>query len=219
MFAEKAYIELFGQQDCPYKIELKYSGKFSGYNANVKMQGKKISFNLSSAWKGVDEEIQIGLLQSLLCKIFKKKTETMNIKLYHGFLKNIHVALPKKDCEPELLESFNTVNERFFSGSMDISSIQWGNESTRLFGSYDYGTDTIKLNPLLSGKKHLLDYVMFHEMLHKRHKFSSSCTRTFHHTPAFRKEENMYPGKKELEKELSGLTKNRKRLTKLFHWF
>ncbi|MFW6013641.1 MAG: hypothetical protein ACOCQG_00545 [Candidatus Nanoarchaeia archaeon] len=219
MLSEKAYKELFDTEDCPYKITLKYSGKFSGYNANVKMRGKYISFGLSSEWKGIDDDIQIGLLQNLMCKIFKKNIDTINIRLYHGFLKNVHVALPKQVCEPELSESFRRVNEKFFSGSMDISCLKWGNKSARLFGSYDYGTDTIKINPLLQGKVHLLDYVMYHEMLHKKHKFSSSNTRTFHHTPEFKRDENMYPGKKELEKELSCLDKTKIRATKLFHWF
>lgn len=219
MLGERAYKELFDVDECPYSIFINYSGKFKGYNANVKMRGKNIIFGLSKAWSGVDNDIQVGLLQSLLCKLFKKKADTINIKLYYGFLKNVHVAIPKSEAEPELSDSFERVNERFFSAGMDISNLRWGNKSARLFGSYDYGTDTITINPLLRGRTHLLDYVMFHEMLHKKYKFKASRSRTQHHTPEFKKEEERYPGKKELEKELRSLNRSLKRSINFFHWF
>ncbi len=219
MSVQKAYSDLFGDGGSSYNLFVSYSGKFKGYNSNVRMWGKNIKFNLSKNWINIDEEIKIGVFQSLLCKLFKEKKETVNIRLYHSFLKNVHLSVPKENSEGELLNSFRRVNQKFFSDLMDECNLKWGRKALRQFGSYDYGTDTITINPILKGKSHLLDYVMFHEMLHKKFKFRSSSGRNYHHTSEFRKHERAYPERKFLENELTLLNSTRKKYTNLSYWF
>lgn len=218
---EKAYRELFGNEP-KYAMGLRYSAKFKGYNANIKQQGRKIILSLSRNWESVDEDIQLGILQSLLCKLFKCKKNTVNIDMYTRFLQNVHVAIPQSESEPELRESFHRVNEEYFNGLMDIASLQWSNNSVRCFGSYDYGIDTIKINPALKNRPYLLDYVMYHEMLHKRFKFKARNNKSYHHTKEFREAENKYPRKKELERELGLLAKKlqyKNKFINLLDWF
>lgn len=220
--AEKAFSELFPEKTNNYQMNLRYSAKFTGYNANVRQSGRKLIFSLSRKWETIDEDIQMGIIQSLLCKLFRVNRTTMNLEMYNNFLKNVHVSIPESDSEPELKESFERINDRFFDGTMVIASLIWSNKSKRCFGSYDYGTDTIKINPLLSGHAHLLDYVMYHEMLHKRFKFNVNNNRSYHHTKEFRQAEDMYPEKDSLEKELSRIANGRQRRKKcvnLFDWF
>ncbi len=219
MLGLKAYLELYDVQETSYSFNVVYSGKFKGYNANVRMRGRNITFSLSREWKNVDEDIQLGLLQVLLCKLFKVKKNTINMNFYHGFLKNVHSTIPKNMDDPELRDSFERINAEFFKGLLNESNLRWAGNSKRIFGSYDYGTDTITINPVLKGRPRLLDYVMFHEMLHKKFKFKNSFNRTLHHTPEFKKEEERFPDKKQLDKELSMLNSGNKKKRKLFHWF
>ncbi|MGM5483187.1 MAG: SprT-like domain-containing protein [Nanobdellota archaeon] len=205
---ERAYFELFGKPGM-YNFTLKYSGKFNGYNGNVKKLGKKISFSLSRKWQDIDEEIQLGILQSLLCKLFKVNIMTSNIEMYNNFLKNVHIALEKKESDPELEESFERVNEWFFHSTMEISRLKWSRKAKRCFGTYEYGTDIIRINPILSKKPELLDFVMYHEMLHKKYKFNVKNNRSFHHTREFKEAENRFPRKRELEKELAELSRKK----------
>ena len=69
-----AFEDLFPDKDIDdYILKIKYTDRFKPYNANVKYTQNSFVFNLSKKWKRVSREIQIGLLQELLLKIFKTK--------------------------------------------------------------------------------------------------------------------------------------------------
>ena len=85
---EQAYKELY-QEDASRSLILKYSGRFKGYNANIRMTHSDITVNASRQWKGVSPDIQKGLLQELLVRLFKTKNQTINMDLYHHFIKKI----------------------------------------------------------------------------------------------------------------------------------
>ena len=50
----------------------------------------------------IDDEIKIGLIQSLLLNMFKKKTNPPNIELYNNFVKNIPILTVKTQNNPQL---------------------------------------------------------------------------------------------------------------------
>ena len=213
---KKAIGELYSE--FPYETKLKYSGRFKPYRANVRLRGEDIQFNLSKKWKTVSKEIQSGLIQELLLKIMKKKlkslrTNTQNIELYNIFMKKIHIAVPKVDIDPVLEESFDRVNSGYFYGLLDKTNLKWCNASFSKLGSYEYGTDTINIsNVLRDVDRELLDYVMYHEMLHKKHKFTKKGNRSYHHTSEFKRDEKEFENSKLIEKRLSRLLV-RKRLS------
>ena len=192
---KESVVELY--DSFPYTLKKKYSGKFRPYNANIRLRGSELTVNLSREWKGVSKDIQKGLIQSLLLKVLKKRLDakvekTQSIELYHIFLKKVHIAAPLEVEDDVLLESFQRVNSAYFNGMMDDTSLRWGKSSFRKLGSYEYGSDTITLSTLLQSDTLLLDYVMHHEMLHKKHKFVANKTRSFHHTAAFKKDEKKF---------------------------
>jgi hypothetical protein len=51
------------------------------------------------------------------------------------------------------------------------------------------------ISSAMKDDEHLLDYIMHHEMLHKKHKFNHSVSRTHSHTPAFRADEAKFNDK------------------------
>jgi len=215
--ASEAFKGLFPEMEFDYDVKIKYSRKFSDYNANVRYRGKNLWFGLSYKWKSVSREIRIGLIQSLLLKVLKEKKSTTNIDLYNMFLKNVHISAPKYTTEPFLEESFNRVNENFFYGLIEKPNLAWTNSINKL-GSYEYGTDTISISPILKNRKEALDYVMYHEMLHKKYKFRHKKGRNYHHTKEFRKKEKEFPDAEKLEQELKGLiTKNK--VKRFFRFF
>ena len=206
--AELAYVELYPGKGIDYKISIRYSKQFKPYNANVKRLGNSLTFHLSKDWKKISNEIQIGLIQELLTKILKDKKKTMNMELYNLFMKNIHLAVPKTKTEPVLEASFNRNNEMFFSGMMDIPNLQWGTDSTGKLGCYEYGSDTVTISAIFqNAPKELLDYVMYHEMLHKKFKFQNKNGRTLHHSPEFKRMETKFPNRDLIEKEISKLAR------------
>lgn len=210
---KQAVDELYSE--FPYVYSVKYSGKFKPYRANVKLRGDNIQFNLSKKWKGVSKEIQIGLIQELLLKIMKKRlrplrTKTSSIELYNIFMKKVHIAAPKTEIDPILEKSFDRVNDRYFNGFLDKTNLKWGSASLSKLGSYEYGSDTIVISKVLEEDYELLDYVMYHEMLHKKHKFTKNKSRSYHHTSAFKKDEQAFENSALLDKRLKRLLVKRR---------
>jgi predicted metal-dependent hydrolase len=76
-------------------------------------------------------------------------------------------------------------------------------------GSYSFNSDAIKFNPVLMKDSEALDYVMYHELLHKKLKFRSESGRSYHHTPEFKELERRFPNASQIEKRLKMMTSPR----------
>ncbi len=215
---EKAFFELFGAMP-EKKIEIKYSGKFSDYNANVKYDSSKMEFGLSRKWEGVSEEIAMGLIQSLLVKIHKRRKPVTNfyLELYDNFIKNVSKFSVGEKVDPFLRKSFERVNERYFNGMMELPNLVWGRDSTTKLGSYDYCSNTIMISRVLAEREELLDYVMYHEMLHKKHKFKTKNGRSLHHSKEFKEDERKFHVK-DVEKQLKSFLRKKKVVKRLKFW-
>ena len=202
-----AFEDLFPEKNIEeFNFRIDYNDRFKPYNANVKYTRNSFAFNLSKKWKRVSREIQIGLLQELLLKVFREKKKTFNIDLYNNFMKKIHIAVPKTRIDSFLEESFDRVNEKYFVGMVEKPNLVWHNSIRRL-GSYEYGSDTISISKVLENDESSLDYVMHHEMLHKKLKFDSSNGSCRHHTKAFRELERKFENSHELEERLKSITR------------
>jgi len=205
MIVETAYLEMYPDSKLgDYLFSISYSAKFKGYNANVKKRGNNVSFFLSKKWKEINDDVKKGLIQSLMNKLFKTKIITQNIDLYEIFLKKIHIAVPKNNLEPILVDSFNRVNTKYFFGIMEMPNLVFGKGSATRLGSYEYGTDTIRISLLFRDSPiHLLDYIMYHELLHKKHKFYSTKGKSYHHTRQFKLEEKKFENYDGMELDLN----------------
>jgi len=210
---EQAFNELFPDKTLEnYEFKIKYTDKFKPYNANVRYRGNSLQFNLSKKWRKISKEIQIGLIQGLMLRIFKEKNRTMNIDLYNNFMKNLHISISKTNSDPILENLFNGVNEKYFFGLIERPNLVWHNSIRRL-GSYEYGSDTISLSRVLDNDEELLSYVMYHEMLHKKQKFHTHNGRTHHHTKEFKDMEKKFANSGEMEERIKNLVRSRKVMT------
>jgi hypothetical protein len=203
---EKAYRLLYPDSDFPYTPRLIYSGRFSNYNANVRLFRGILEFRLCRKWKDVSEEIQIGLIQELMMKLWKRKkvSSTTYVDLYNGFVKRLHMTIPKTKTHPVLEESFERVNEKYFYGAVEQPNLAWGTYSKRKLGSYDYKSDTITISKVFTKMDPIyLDLVMYHEMLHKHHSYSNKNGRNRFHDSGFRKKEKAFENHDKLDRQLS----------------
>lgn len=206
--AEEAFAKLYPEKKNSYAMKVKYSAKFKAYNGNVRRYGSLVTFGLSRKLREVSKDIQIGLIQELMLKLFKEPRQTMETGLYNAFIQNVHMSIPKHLNDEVLEKSFNHLNETFFLGMLERPNFVWGSRTFRKLGCYEYGTDTITISSVFkNADTRLLDYVMYHEMLHKKLKFSSKNGRSHHHTLHFRQMENAFPNSKELEAEISRLVR------------
>ncbi|MBI2176255.1 hypothetical protein HYU40_02795 [Candidatus Woesearchaeota archaeon] len=218
---EEAFSRLFSGVEFSFEPAVSYSGKFKPYNATVRKIGSNLYFSLSRSWKGTSDEIVIGLIQHLLIKILRKekfvkgrsKMASLNMQLYDDFIKGVSEVTVSNGIGDEALESsFRRVNEKYFLGFVDRPQLQWGSESFRKLASYDYHTNMITVSSLfLEAPERILDYLMYHEMLHKKLKFSSSNGRIRHHGSEFRRLEGQFDGSGAIEADLNSFIRSRRR--------
>lgn len=212
---QEAFSELYPEKEFNYNIKLKYSRRFKDFNANVKKRYNQLEFNLSKKWKSVDRDIKIGLIQDLMNKIFKTKVKSQNIELYNIFIKKLHLTIPKTQIDPILEESFNRLNEKYLYNTIEKSNLVWGNDSIRQLGTYEYQTDTITISSIFKNHMEVLDYIMYHEMLHKKFKFVNKNGRSHHHTPEFKRKEKEFENLEGMERLIRVITA-KKKIKKLF---
>tara|TARA_Y100000310_G_C20688521_1_gene820699 strand:- start:2901 stop:3557 length:657 start_codon:yes stop_codon:yes gene_type:complete len=213
---EKAFTLLYPEKQLDKEMSIKYSRRFSDYNANVRLKNNHLLFHFSKKWKEIDQDIRMGLIQELLVKVYKDKRKTFQMKLYNTFIKNVHLAIPKDNVDPILLESFNRMNEKYFQGMVEMPNLVWGTNSKSTLGNYNFHTDTIKLSSIFKNYPTFIDLVIHHEMLHKHLKFYNTKSKSMFHSPQFRRLEKEFENFEEVERKLKRfLAKER---IKSFFW-
>ncbi len=214
---KESFNRLFPDKEFVYQTQMEYNRRLSDFNANISLHKDRIRINLNLQWKDIDEEIKIGLIQHLLGKIFKDKRNTPNIDLYHNFTRNIHILTPKTKSDPKLESSFLRLNELFFFNQLEPPNLQWGQASARRLAHYNFHNDTITMSTIFKdASQEVIDYVMYHELLHKHFKFTHKNGRTSYHSREFREAERKFANYQEKEKEILRIiqrfkVKNRKK--------
>lgn len=212
---QESFQRLFPDKEFRYKTAMEYNRRLSHFNANIKLEYNQLSVNLNLQWKDIDDEIKIGLIQHLLLKILKQRKNTANIELYHNFIKNIPVLTPKTNIDPVLEASFNRINEHFFATGIEKPNLIWGQQAFRKLASYNFHDDTITVSSIFKNARvEVLDYLMYHELLHKHHQFKHNNGRSRFHTKEFRDAEHFYPKHELMEKEINQLIRSQKRRTR-----
>lgn len=208
---EESFQRLFPDNEFPYQAEMEYNRRLADFNANIRLDPRKIKVNLNLQWKDIDREIKIGLIQHLLLRIFKKRAHTPNIELYNNFIKNIPILTPKTQSDPILDASFDRVNDQYLSNSVEKPNLTWGTASFRKLASYNFHTDTITVSTIFAdARPEILDCLMHHEILHKHHKFKHNYGRSSFHSPAFREDEQRYANHESIEKEIESIIRRKK---------
>lgn len=202
---EESFKRLYQDREFSYYTDIIYSGKFRPFNANIRLAHNKITLNLSKEWKNIDQEIKMGLVQELLVKLFKSRKHTQNIDMYNSFIKSLHNFVPKTESDPILEKSFVRVNDKYFLNLIEQPNLKFGKRSFSKLGSYEYASDTVTLSLALKDDLELLDYVMYHELLHKKYKFNNKNGRNYHHTGLFKEKEKEFLNSELMEKRLKRL--------------
>lgn len=115
------------------------------------------------------------------------------------------------ECEPkgkhyDLGLRFDIVNRRYFGGEMERPLLTWSKQvNRRTWGSHDEVHNIITLNRRLDADDvpaYVVDYVLYHEMLHLRHLAQVREGKRLVHTRDFRDEETAFPMYEETERWL-----------------
>lgn len=97
----------------------------------------------------------------------------------------------------DLEKSYQRVNQSFFSDNLIKPHLVWNNRLTRRkFGHYQEDTNTVMVSISLDHPgvpEYVIDYVMYHELLHQKLGVNLKNGRRYTHTPDFKKMELDFP--------------------------
>ena len=106
------------------------------------------------------------------------------------------VTRPEKGGAHNLGPIFSRLNRRYFSGRLHRPRLGWSTRQWRAqLGCFDPGLDQIVINTRLDQSQvpqYVVEYVMYHEMLHVRHPIRVAACGLQSHSAAFRSEERRY---------------------------
>lgn len=199
---------LFGKNHF-IKAEFK---KYAGLKAKAELKDGKIIAKVSDGFENADREVLVGLAIVLMGGLFRRKIENDYTRAYKEFstretTSGFHESLRrlrgrKKDRESlgeahDLLAIRESLFERYADllESVQKPAIGWEGNSKRVLGFHDGAFNAIAISGILDQErvpKYVVEYVVFHELLHCKHKVQfqrgESMRRTVH-PKAFRDDE------------------------------
>jgi hypothetical protein len=106
------------------------------------------------------------------------------------------VVTQTRGIHHDLAASFDRVNAAYFQGSLSRPRLVWSRTfAVRKFGHYDQAHDTVMLNAVLDRKtvpEYALDFIVYHELLHKKLGVTWKSNRMAAHTRQFTEEERRF---------------------------
>jgi hypothetical protein len=113
----------------------------------------------------------------------------------------------------DLNEIFDRVNAAYFDGRVKRPKLFWSRSLTRRkFGHYDWVGDAVMISRTLDSAKapeFVVDFIMYHELLHKVHGLRWSGGKQYAHTAAFYRDEKKFKQYDQAEARLKLLARSK----------
>ena len=169
--------------------------------------------------------IMEGAAALLLSRIYRRKPPKSLIQPYLDYTRSLRtrqriLRMRRTRVRPAVAEPqgrhfdlaglFDSLNGRYFGGTLARPHLGWSNRAwRRQFGCYDPGPNQILLNRRMDHPavpRFVVEYVLFHEMLHVKHPTRRSGCTLVSHSREFRAEEKLFPEFERARRFLDRLT-------------
>jgi SprT-like family len=194
----------------PPEVVLRFH-KYANANSRVRLQGGLLRVDISDLLQPAPAPIQEALAAILISKLFRKRPPAEQVACYRSYLNradflhslhNVKQQRGRKTCNDangrvyDLAQVFDQVNREYFSGLMPRPWLGWSLRPSRTtLGHYDPSHNAIVLSSILDSEMApalIVQFVMFHEMLHLRYPVHHQGARRCVHTKEFKKAEKEF---------------------------
>jgi len=197
---------------------------FANVNNTIRLRGGKLLVRLSDLLEGAPEPVLRSIAHILLAKMYRRPIDRAHAARYrryvgsHEVVRQVHLVRQmrgRKRLRParghfyDLDVIFEELNTRFFHGLMARPRMSWSQTRTRrILGHYDPAHNAIIISRVFdhpAAPRYVLEYIVYHEMLHLKHPVKLRGSRRCVHSAEFQAEEKLFPRAADAESFLKTL--------------
>ena len=186
---------------------------FVSINNTIRLRQGELYVRLSDLLEGAPEPVLHAIAHILLAKLYRKPVSRAQSTRYRRYVANHDISakahLVRQMRGRKLIHSarghyyhleeiFEDLNRRFFHGLMGRPQLTWSqNHARNHLGHYDPAHNTIVISRIFDHPqvpRYVVEYIVFHEMLHLKHPVKLRGSRRCVHSAEFLAEEKMFPG-------------------------
>jgi hypothetical protein len=207
---------------------------YIGVNHTIRRRNGRIYVRISQICSEMPLSAHEGLAYILVSKLYRKRVPAAAREIYSRYVTSHEIRERATESKRQRgrkiittptgevydLESmFARLNREYFREALEKPTLTWSARRTyRILGHHDATHNTIVLSRSLDDRsvpRFVVEYVLFHEMLHIAHPAKHVNGRRYHHTPAFRRDERKFAYYEEAESWIERNVRKLKRKAKL----
>lgn len=228
----EAFHALDAKRDIP-PIEVTFY-PYIGINHTIRVRDGKVFVRIAEVCRDMAPEGQRALAYILVAKLFRRRVPKSAKLVYDAHTRTAElreqvtanklsrgrkIISTDKGQFFDLSDIFEDLNRRYFRSSLEKPVLTWSARKTyRILGHHDATHRTIVVSRSLDSKdtpRYVVEYIVFHEMLHIHHPTVHHNGRRYNHTPAFRRDEekfeHFHAAEKWIENNVRRLKRNARR--------
>ena len=185
---------------------------FAGLNHTARLRDEHLYIRVSDVFIDAPQRILYSLALILLAKLYRKEVQEAYRRAYRVFILQPEIqnrarearvrrgrglrttALPGRHYDLDVI--FDRLNGEYFGGGLERPRLSWSLKRSRhILGRYDATHHAIFVSRIFDSPSipaYVVDYVLFHEMLHIKHQWRPEGCRLRVHTDEFRAEERAF---------------------------
>ena len=197
---------------------------FANVNNTIRLRNGSLLVRLSDLLEGAPESVLKAIAHILLAKMYRRPINRGQAARYRRYVASHEIVrkahLIRQMRGRKLLRSprghfydldavFEDLNTRFFHSLMARPRMSWSQTKTRrILGHYDPAHNAIIISRIFDHPgipRYVLEYIVYHEMLHLKHPVRLRGSRRCVHSPEFQAEEKLFPQVSDANAFLKGL--------------
>lgn len=184
---------------------------FVGLNNTIRIRNQQVYVRISDLLREAPLMVHRALAHILVGKLFRRRPNKEHETLYYQYAYQPHIVRASELARQrrgrkqlngatgrtyDLERIFVHLNQKYFDNTLAQPTLSWSTRRTkRILGHHDPVHDTIVISRSLDRAavpRYVIEYVMYHEMLHIKHEPRMVNGKRRFHTSAFRAEEKQF---------------------------
>ena len=185
--------------------------RFANVNNTIRLREGRLLVRISDLLEGAPESVLRAIAHILLAKIYRKPIDREHATRYRRYICTHHMSQKARLVRQirgrkritsaqghayHLEEIFEDLNRQYFHGLMARPLMTWSSERARnRLGHYDPAHNAIVVSSVFDHPRvprYVVEYILYHEMLHLRHPVKLRGSRRCVHSAEFQAEERLF---------------------------